>query len=152
MPEVQLPVTYPDAMKVKAILETCLYATDLNEMEVFYKNVLGLEPFSKEEDRYLFYRCGAGVLLIFNPEKSSVQKIEYNGDSIPPHGSKGEGHICFKIKDSEIPAWREWLLEKGVVIESEVTWRSGDKSIYFRDPTGNCLEVASPGLWGLPEE
>ncbi len=139
-------------MKVKAILETCLYATDLNEMEVFYKDVLGLVPFSKAEGRYLFYHCGQGVLLIFNPEKSSVQKIETNGSLIPRHGAKGAGHICFKIKNSEIPAWREWLLAKGVAIESEVTWGSGDKSLYFRDPAGNCLEVASPGLWGLPEE
>ncbi|HFA50682.1 MAG TPA: glyoxalase/bleomycin resistance/extradiol dioxygenase family protein [Bacteroidetes bacterium] len=139
-------------MKVKAILETCLYATDLVATEAFYKEVLGLEPFSKAPGRYLFYYCGAGVLLIFNPAKSAVQNIKISGSKIPQHGAAGEGHICFKIKKPEISDWRNWLIEKGVEIESEVTWDSGDKSIYFRDPAGNCLEVASAGLWVLPEE
>lgn len=138
-------------MTVNAILETCLYATDLSAMEVFYKEVLGLEPFSKIADRYLFYYCGPGVLLIFNPEKSTTQNFKVNGGIVPQHGAKGAGHICFKIKQVEIPEWRNWLHEKGVEIESEVTWESGAQSIYFRDPAGNCLEVASPGLWGLAE-
>ena len=136
-------------MKVNAILETCLYATDLPATEKFYQEVLGLEPFSKVEGRYLFYYCGPAVLLIFNPEKSSVQNFKVNGGLVPPHGMTGHGHICFKIKNEEIPAWRKWLQDKSVAIESEVTWDNGARSIYFRDPGGNCLEVASAELWGL---
>ena len=138
-------------MKVNAILETCLYVTDLPAIETFYKDVLGLEPFSKAADRYLFYYCGPAVLLIFNPEKSTTQNFKVNGAVVPQHGAKGDGHICFKIKKEEIPDWRIWLMEKGIEIESEVTWDNGTQSIYFRDPAGNCLEVASAGLWGLPE-
>ena len=77
--------------------------------------------------------------------------VEVDGQKIPLHGAEGEGHVCFKIKNSEIPAWRNWLDEKGIEIESEVTWGNGAQSIYFRDPAGNCLEVASPKLWGFAE-
>ncbi len=147
----EICITDKPTMKVNAILETCLYATDLNEIETFYKEVLGLEAFSKREGRSVFFRCGEAVLLYFNPQSTSKIPVEVNGQSIPLHGAEGEGHICFKIKKSEIQEWRSWLLEKNVPIESEVTWESGDQSIYFRDPAGNCLEMASPGLWGLPE-
>ncbi|MEO1259609.1 MAG: VOC family protein [Bacteroidota bacterium] len=136
-------------MKVNAILETVMYATDLSATEIFYKEILGLEPFSKVEDRYLFYYCGSSVLLVFNPDKSRIQDFKVNGGLVPAHGAESGGHICFKIHESEIPAWREWLKEKGVEIESEVTWNNGAQSIYFRDPAGNCLEVASARLWGL---
>ena len=41
-------------MKVKAILETCLYASDLAAIETFYKDILGLDAFSKREGRSVF--------------------------------------------------------------------------------------------------
>ena len=37
----------------------------------------------------------------------------------------------------------------GAKIESEVTWPGGGTSIYFRDPAGNCLELAPGRIWGL---
>ena len=37
----------------------------------------------------------------------------------------------------------------GVAIESETTWPSGLRSLYFRDPAGNSLECASPSLWNI---
>ena len=49
------------------ILETVLYARDLAAAEAFYGGVLGLEPFAKQPERHLFYRCGGQMLLIFNP-------------------------------------------------------------------------------------
>ena len=30
------------------------------------------------------------------------------------------------------------------------TWPGGGRSIYFRDPAGNCVELVTPGVWGLP--
>ena len=138
-------------MKVNAILETCLYAENLSEIEKFYTDILGLEPYSKREGRSVFFRCGEAMLLFFNPTNTSQIPVTLDNQKIPLHGTKGEGHVCFKIQKSEIPAWRNWLNAKGVEIESEVTWGNGALSIYFRDPAGNCLEVASAGLWGLPE-
>ncbi len=39
----------------------------------------------------------------------------------------------------------------GVAIESEVTWPRGGRSLYIRDPAGNCVELASPKLWGFED-
>ena len=54
-------------MKPAGILETVLYAGDLDAAEAFYRDVLGLEPFASVPGRHLFYRCGEQVLLIFKP-------------------------------------------------------------------------------------
>ena len=38
-----------------------------------------------------------------------------------------------------------------IEIEKDVTWPNGGRSIYFRDAAGNCLELASPLIWGMAE-
>ena len=35
----------------------------------------------------------------------------------------------------------------GIEIESEVTWTRGGRSLYFRDPDGHLVELATPGVW-----
>ena len=49
----------------------------------------------------------------------------------------------------EITAWRAHLEKLGVDIEADFEWPGGGRSIYFRDPAGNCLEFAEPRIWGL---
>jgi len=136
-------------LKPASVLETVLYAKDLGATESFWRDVLGLEPFSKLEGRQLFYRCGDQVLLIFNPEATAIPPKD-GALPVPPHGATGEGHVCFRASASEIDAWRAHLVSRGVDIESDFIWpASGGRSIYFRDPSGNCLEFAEPRIWGL---
>lgn len=134
-------------MKITGILETCIYAEDLDAAEEFYGKLPGLEPVSKEPGRHLFYRCGESMLLIFNPANTSAEQTEVNGNMIPLHGPEGPGHIAFSIKESDLGKWREFLKTHGIAIESEVTWPNGSVSIYFRDPAGNSLEIVNPGIW-----
>jgi catechol-2,3-dioxygenase len=129
-------------MKPDRIFETVLYAEDLHAAEAFYQDVLGLEVL-KRSDVVLSIRCGGGVLLIFDPDKSASP-----GRSVPSHGSKGPAHLAFGIGEEDLEPWRKRLIEKGVEIETEVRWESGGTSIYFRDPAGNSIELAPPTLWG----
>ena len=132
-----------ESMKATAVLETCLYADDLTTAEKFYTDVMGLEVYARQPERHVFFRCGAQMVLIFNARTTSA---EPNG-----HGGSSNGHVAFAIREDEIPAWREWLKFKNVNIDSEVTWPNGGLSIYFKDPAGNHLEVATRKLWGIPE-
>jgi catechol 2,3-dioxygenase-like lactoylglutathione lyase family enzyme len=139
-------------MTPDGILETVLYAKDLAAIEGFYRDVLGMEPFTRAQGRHLFYRCGGAgreqVLLIFNPIATSVPP---SGGAlpVPPHGMEGEGHVCFRASAAELEAWRRRLTEMSVAIEADFEWPAGGQSIYFRDPAGNCLEFAEPRIWGL---
>lgn len=130
------------------VLESALYASDLDAAEAFYEGVLGLEKIRREGDRHVFFRCGAGVVLIFNP--AETRKPPAAGKlPVPPHGAEGDGHLCFRAESDELEAWRSRLEAAGVAIESTVEWPQGGRSIYFRDPAGNSLEFAEPRIWGL---
>ncbi|MBI3737350.1 VOC family protein [Candidatus Sumerlaeota bacterium] len=133
-------------MQARSILETCLYVDDLEKAEDFYVRVLGLVPFAREKGRHVFFHCGDAVFLLFNPEATV-----HSHHGIPAHGARGAGHAAFRMNESEIDAWRAHLNQSGVEIETEYTWPTGGFSIYFRDPAGNSIELATPRIWGLKE-
>lgn len=135
-------------MTPSGVLETVLYAKDLDVAETFYRETLGMQPFAKVDGRHLFYRCGNQVLLIFNPDATRIPPAP-GALPVPPHGMDGEGHICFRATSSEIDTWRASLEGRGIVIEADFEWPNGGRSIYFRDPAGNCLEFAEPRIWKL---
>jgi catechol 2,3-dioxygenase-like lactoylglutathione lyase family enzyme len=132
-------------VKITAVIETALYANDLDAAEDFYGTVLGLRVLGKEPARHVFFQAGeASVLLTFRAE--STLKGEY----LPPHGASGPGHFALGIDAADLDAWRERLQRHGVAIEQEVQWPRGGRSLYFRDPAGNAVELLTPGVWGLP--
>ncbi|MER9961215.1 VOC family protein [Mesorhizobium sp. M0045] len=136
-------------MTPSAILESALYVTDLAAAERFYSGVLGLDLLGKVDGRHLFFRCGDGVLLIFNAEATKVPPRAGAKLPVPPHGTVGEGHLCFAASADEIPRWKAHLEAKKIAIESEFEWPQGGRSIYIRDPSGNSIEFAEPRIWGI---
>ncbi|RWM19226.1 VOC family protein [Mesorhizobium sp.] len=132
-----------------AILESALYVTDLQAAEQFYRDIIGLEPLGKVEGRHVFFRCGDGVLLLFNAEATKIPPAPDAKVKVPPHGAAGEGHLCFTATAGEIVEWRRHLATKNIAIESDFEWPQGGHSIYIRDPSGNSIEFAEPRIWGL---
>jgi catechol 2,3-dioxygenase-like lactoylglutathione lyase family enzyme len=125
--------------------ELALHVPDPGAAEAFYAGVLGLPVLSKEPGRHVFFRVGdAGVLLAFNPDAT------LRGDLLPAHGARGPGHFALGVRAEALDGWRARLTAHGVVIEKEVSWPRGGRSLYFRDPAGNSVELITPGLWGLP--
>ena len=136
---------------IRRVLETALYTDDLAAADLFYGAVLGLERIGFVEGRHLFFRCGDGVVLVFNRRSTASVPTNVDGAPVPLHGAIGAGHVALAVGEAELPAWRAHLLAAGVTIESEVTWPRGGRSLYVRDPAGNSVELASPRLWGLEE-
>jgi len=132
-----------------AILESALYVDDLDAAETFYRDVMGLERIAKVEGRHVFFRCGGGVLLLFDPAQTVNPPAPDAKLPVPPHGASGHGHLCFAGTEDEIERWKAHLEGQGVAIEADFRWPSGGRSIYFRDPAGNSLEIANPKIWGL---
>jgi catechol 2,3-dioxygenase-like lactoylglutathione lyase family enzyme len=130
-------------MKPLRILETSIYVPDLEAARAFYTTVLGLNLFASEASRHLFFKCGDQMLLVFNPAQTIL------AGETAPHGAQGPGHVAFAVQDAELDLWAAKLRSNDIAIESEVRWPNGGRSLYFRDPAGNCLEFASPQLWGL---
>jgi catechol 2,3-dioxygenase-like lactoylglutathione lyase family enzyme len=130
------------------ILESALYAENLDETADFYEHVLGLERFAEVAGRHVFFRAEGQVLLLFRPSATGAPSPG-SRLPVPPHGARGPGHLCFAATGAEIEGWVRHLANHGVEIESAFDWPQGGRSIYFRDPAGNSLEFAEPRIWGL---
>ena len=129
-----------------AILEAAWYAADLAAAEAFYGGRRGLPVIGRGGGRHVFFRGGAGVLLVFDPAATEVPPSN-PALPVPVHGARGAGHVCFAASRAEIAAWRERLVAAGVEIEAEFDWPNGVRSLYVRDPAGNSVEFAEPRLW-----
>jgi len=137
----------PGQAPLLGVYETALYLDDLAAAERFYGGVLGLEKIFSAPGRQLVYRCQENFVLLFNAQQTTVERIVINGGAIPFHGAKGPGHMAFRVTADTLETWRRRFREAGVNIESEVIWPNGAQSLYFRDPAGNSLELATPDLW-----
>lgn len=138
-------------MRPVGVLESVLSASDLDAVLPFYRDIVGLPLHSSEPGRHLFFRCGSSMVLIFNPAATESQTVRIGDAVIPRHGSRGPGHLCFRIPDHDVDVWRDKLRNSGVAIESEIAWPQGGYSLYVRDPAGNSIEFATAELWQLPE-
>ncbi len=66
--------------------------------------------------------------------------------SLPPHrpGAGGVHHVAFRIRDEDVHAWDEHLKNLGLATSGEVE-RYYFRSIYYREPNGVLLELATDG-------
>ena len=135
-------------MKATAVLETCLFAEDLEAAERFYTDVIGLVVHAKPNGSAVSFRCGNRMVIVFNP-RETAKPTQF----VAPFGTIGATcHVAFNMRESDVDAWRAHLIAKGVTILKEVKWPQGGYSLYFFDPAGNLLELATSTLWGIPED
>jgi catechol 2,3-dioxygenase-like lactoylglutathione lyase family enzyme len=135
-----------EAPKIAGVLETALYVDDLDRAAGFYEDALGLKPINKDQ-RFAGYDCGPRSVLLLFKRGSTLETVHMPGGTIPPHDGHGPLHIAFAIAADALPAWEQHLAANDIAIEGRTDWPRGGKSIYFRDPDGHLLELASPGLW-----
>ena len=115
-------------------------------MKDFYVNRLGLDLVSEEEGRHVFLKAGKSMLLIFNPENTRIS----TNSIFPTHGATtppSSIHFALEIQQVEYEAAKNVLLQNKISIEKEMSWGSGSKSMYFRDPAYNLVEIITKGQW-----
>ena len=134
--------------EVRGVLETSLYVSDLERSRAFYTRLFSF-PVLLQDDRFCALGVyGRQVLLLFRRDVS-VNPVITPGGTIPPHGGEGQLHLAFAIGRDEFDAWERRLQSEETPVESRVGWNRGGKSIYFRDPDGHLLELATPGVWAI---
>lgn len=132
--------------RVNGVLETALYVADLDRSVAFYRRVFGFEPMLHDERMSALRIPGRQVLLLFKEHASTQPTWTPNG-TIPPHDGHGTLHLAFAVEAAEIEAWQRRLAEQQVAVESELRTERGGHSLYFRDPDGHLIEIATPQLW-----
>lgn len=132
--------------EINGIAEAILYVDDIQAAEQFYTNVLGLPLTASFTDSRFLQTGKHSTLIIFErtilAARSSI---------IPAHGAVGDVHVALTIPQAQYTAWKQRLLNHQVVIEHEHVWPGGARSIYFRDPDNNSLELMEghhyPAVW-----
>ena len=131
---------------IEGILETSLYVDDIARSATFYRDVLGFKTLF-ESRRLIALDVGKqGVLLLF-PRGVEIGDVTDAGGTVPGHGGSGRLHLAFAIAADALPHWRTKLAAHGIALTGEYKWRRGGVSLYFNDPDGHVLELATPGLW-----
>ncbi len=132
--------------RLNGILETAIYVDDLERARRFYEDVLELKPVFSD-GRLTAYDAGGGSILLVFERGASIETAMLPSGVIPGHDGAGPLHFAFAVAPDELPGWKDHLTAHGVQIEGHVGWSRGGKSIYFRDPDGHLLELATPGIW-----
>jgi len=130
------------------IIETGIYVDDTERSVAFYERVLGGRRMGCSERLGTVDIGGQSVLLIFK-KGGSIKPTQIPGGLIPGNDATGQMHFAFAIEPEEFENWQAWLPTQGVEIESIVNWDRGGRSIYFRDPDGHNVELATPGIWDI---
>jgi catechol 2,3-dioxygenase-like lactoylglutathione lyase family enzyme len=134
--------------KLDRVIETCLYVGDLDRAAEFYERVLSLSVLTSDARFRAYDVGGASVLLLFQ-RGATLETVHMPGGTIPPHDGHGPLHMAFAISADALPQWEARLRDHGIAIEGRTEWSRGGHSIYFRDPDGHLLELATPGLWRI---
>jgi catechol 2,3-dioxygenase-like lactoylglutathione lyase family enzyme len=125
-----------------SILETALYVSDMSRSVAFYVDLFGFEVVDADE-RITALAVKKGQLLLLCARDASP------GLAALSHGASGQQHVAFSITEAELPPWRERLAQARIPVVHERRWPRGGDSIYFRDPDGHLLELATPGVWSV---
>lgn len=132
--------------RIRRVLETILYCDDLDRAAGFYETLLECAPMLRTP-RVVAFSSGEGTVLLLFDRRAAEAPLPSPGGLIPGHTGSGPAHLAFAIDGSDLTAWQDRLAELGIGIESRVRWERGGASLYFRDPDGHSVELATPGTW-----
>jgi catechol 2,3-dioxygenase-like lactoylglutathione lyase family enzyme len=119
---------------IQAIDYTVIFARDIVAMRRFYEDVLGFPLLRELSPNWIEYRVGGNTLALAKPSRIA-------SDAPTPNGSASL-QLAFKVSASEVDQCADELVRQGIALLSPPTDQSfGHRTLFFRDPDGNLLEV-----------
>jgi len=109
-----------------------LLCEDVERMRHFYHHTLGF-PIRRDWDGWVEMQVG-GVLLTLR-----YRGRPYDGGRLPNTASV---QLAFRVAPAEVDSCYTELLSKQVdILEQPRSWEYGHRTLFFRDPEGNILEI-----------
>jgi catechol 2,3-dioxygenase-like lactoylglutathione lyase family enzyme len=127
----------PDTGARPTLVNTCLITKDVNRLVQFYEPILALKAKRAGED-YAEFPTGVGVLVIFS-EDAQERYIPGSAEA-----AKNRSVVLeFRVVDVDQEYRRLQSLVK-TWVKPPTTQPWGTRSIYFRDPDGNLVDLFAP--------
>ena len=107
---------------------------DISAMTDFYRDVLGFKIDLDEcEENWVQFRIGSGLLCLRPHGRWYDDAVTKNGASV---------QLSFRLSPDGVNTAYQELIEKLVEIVEPPTDQSfGHRTVYFKDPEGNILEI-----------
>jgi catechol 2,3-dioxygenase-like lactoylglutathione lyase family enzyme len=125
---------------VKSIDHIVLFVSDMGESLRFYERALGFE-----RDLFRGPDGEPRFALKFGDQKINLQDSKTNTPTKAKHPTLGSSDFCL-IASLPLDEMQAHLVKIGISIEAGPVPRRGAlgalRSLYFRDPDGNLVEVA----------
>ena len=119
---------------IRAIDYTVIFVRDMAAMRRFYQDILGFPLLRELSPGWIEYRVGGNTLALARPSRTAA-------DVPTPHGSASL-QLAFKVSAPEVDQCADELVRRGVDLLSPPTDQAfGHRTLFFRDPDGNLLEV-----------
>jgi catechol 2,3-dioxygenase-like lactoylglutathione lyase family enzyme len=119
---------------IRAIDYTVIFVRDMVAMRRFYEEVLAFPLLRELSPNWIEYGLGSNTLALAKPGRTAT-------DAPTPAGSAAL-QLAFKVSAAEVDACANELVRHGVALLSPPTDQSfGHRTLFFRDPDGNLLEV-----------
>lgn len=121
-------------LPIRSLDYTVIFARDMPAMREFYVTTLGFPLHRELSPRWLEFRIGSNLLAL--TERGLVFD-----DPAPPPGALSL-QMAFRVAPNEVATCAAALAERGVKIISGPTDQPfGHRTLFFRDPDGNVLEI-----------
>jgi catechol 2,3-dioxygenase-like lactoylglutathione lyase family enzyme len=119
---------------IRGIDYSVIFVRDMPAMRHFYAEIMGFALLRMLSPTWIEYRVGPNVLAL------AVPRILASEPPVPPGTAALQ--LAFRVNPAEVDACAAVLASKGVVILSPPTDRDfGHRTMFFRDPDGNLLEI-----------
>ena len=99
---------------------------DLERLERFYTDVLGMSVTRRDEGRSVWLAAGKTLLMLERAE---------DGEACVAPGTKEL--VAFAVEAADMERWRRTLAGAGVAVEDETAF-----TVYFRDPDGRRVALS----------
>ena len=119
---------------IRAIDYTVIFVRDMAAMRRFYEDILSFPLLRELSPGWIEYRVGGNTLALARPSLTAA-------DVPTPHGSASL-QLAFKVAAPEVDQCADELVRQGVDLLSPPADQAfGHRTLFFRDPDGNLLEV-----------
>lgn len=118
---------------IRSLDYTIVFARSMETMRWFYSEVMEFELHRELGPQWVEYRVGSTILAL--TERGMMF------DDLPAPEGALSLQLAFRVAPDEVAIAASLLARKGIAASAVVDQLWGHRTLFFRDPDGNVLEI-----------